>query len=197
MQQKESKDRLEVMLDMETCDTAETAAILEIALIPFMLDGSSVNESIIHHTIDLTSCFMAGMTFSKETQLWWNTSQQTSRARANLIINEKKSIGNSFQEIESWFNQLNETYDVHLWCRGLNFDIPKFERCFRRLLGLKNMPYRWWNLEDARTYCRAFNVHSTDIEFDGTPHSALDDCRHQIKLVQQAFSVRTNLFPMP
>lgn len=40
MNKKEQKPRIEVMLDMETFDIAETAAIIEVALIPFFLDDT-------------------------------------------------------------------------------------------------------------------------------------------------------------
>lgn len=192
-EKKEQKPRIEVMLDMETCGIAETSAIMEVALVPFMLDGSKVDEGMVNHIIDLTSCFMAGMTQEPKTQEWWGKDPHKAKARARLMKADKVSITSSIDQIYDWLQALGSKYEVHLWDRGLNFDLPKLDRCFRELLELEEMPYPWWLVEDARTYCHAFDVHSEDVEFAGTPHAAIDDCRHQIKLVQRAYEVRSHL----
>ena len=41
------KERLEVMMDMETTDLAETSAILELAIVPFRLDGIKIPECFV------------------------------------------------------------------------------------------------------------------------------------------------------
>lgn len=192
MNKKEQKPRIEVMLDMETFDIAETAAIIEVALIPFFLDDTEeYDDGYIYHTIDITSCLMEGMTVDKDTQLWWM--EKPAKTKWHFSMQEHHTIRHSMEEIYNWLLRIGEVYEVHLWCRGLNFDVPKLERCFRVLLKKKEMPYRWWNVEDARCYCRNRDVHTTDIEFVGTPHTAEDDCRHQIKLVQKAWKVEQYL----
>ena len=179
------KERLDVMMDMETADLAETAAILEIALVPFCMDGTDAGEEEIHAYVDLTSCFLEGMTISRKTQEAWE--QWDTPAKLDLIHSEKKPIRKVIREAYDYLKYLNEKYDLHVWCRGKNFDIPKFEYCVRTLLGETEMPYHFWKTEDARDYPHTFNVHSSDIEFEGNPHCALDDCYHQIKQVQAAF----------
>lgn len=191
MEKKEQKPRIEVMLDMETFDIAETAAIIGVALVPFSLDGSEVDEGYICHIINQTSCLFEGMTVGKKTQKWWE--EQPSKAKGYFITQEQIPIRQSMELIYNWLLRLSEIYDVHLWCRGLNFDVPKLERCFRILLDKEEMPYPWWNLEDARCFCRNRGVHTADIEFVGTPHTPEDDCRHQIKLVQKAWQVEQHL----
>lgn len=179
------KERLDVMMDLETADLAETSAILEMALVPFHLDGSDTCDEGFHAYIDLTSCFLEGMTFSKETQeVWmkWDT-----HAKHNLCISEKMPVRPAIRESYDCLNFLNEKYELHIWCRGKNFDIPKYEYCVRTLLGKKDMPYKFYYTEDARDYAHTFNVHSCDIEFKGHQHCALDDCLHQIRQVQEAY----------
>lgn len=192
MEKKEQKPRIEVMLDMETFDIAETAAIIEVALIPFFLDDTEEpDDGYICHTIDVTSCLMEGMTVDSDTQQWWM--KQPAKSKWHFSMQEHLTIRKSMEEIYGWLSRLSEIYDVHLWCRGLNFDVPKLERCFRVLLGKKEMPYPWWNLEDARCFCRNRGVHTADIEFVGIPHTAEADCRHQIKLVQKAWQMEQYL----
>lgn len=184
MKEEYKKNRLEVMLDLETTGLEENSGILEISLMPFFLDGKEVNMEPFHKTIDLVSCFMEGMTFDKGTQHWWM--KQDAKAKFQLRRNEKTDIRKAIKEAHQWLSALCEGYEVHVWCRGLNFDIPKFERCVRTLLE-EELPYKWWNLEDARTYAHAFDVHTADIEFQGIRHNAVDDCRHQIRIAQESY----------
>ena len=115
--------------------------------------------------------------------------KQDAKARWQLRSSQKTDIRKAVKEAHIWLQTLSEGNEVHVWCRGLNFDIPKFERCIRSMLE-EELPYKWWNLEDARTYAHAFGVHNSDIEFQGIPHSAEDDCRHQISVVQEAYRRR-------
>lgn len=184
MKEEYKKTRLEVMLDLETTGIEETSGILEISLMPFFLDGTPTDMEPLTKTIDLTSCWLEGMTFDKSTQRWWM--KQDAKAKWQLRHSEKTDIRKAIKEAHQWLSALCEGYEVHVWCRGLNFDIPKFERCVRTLLE-EELPYKWWNLEDARTYTHAFDVHTSDIEFQGIPHSAVDDCRHQIRIVQETY----------
>ena len=105
------KERLEVMMDMETTDLAETSAILELAIIPFRLDGMSPKEESFHEYIDLTSCYLEGMSFGKKTQeVWvkWET-----KAKHNLCSSEKKPIRSAIRESYNYLDgYLRE--DVHL-----------------------------------------------------------------------------------
>lgn len=186
MKNKIQKQRIDVMLDMETCDTAVTAAIMEIALVPFHLDGTEPNEEKIIKHINLTSCFMEGMTFDSDTQRWWM--KQSDEAKEIQTCYTGVAIRSAAGHIYDWMENLSEKYELHLWSRGLNFDIPKLDRCLHMVF--PELPYPWWNLEDVRTYCRAFDVHTADVPFEGTAHSAYHDCKHQIRLVQKAYAIR-------
>lgn len=172
------------MLDLETMGIEESAAILEIALYPFELDGTPTGIEPFHQSIDLTGCLLEGMTVDKKTQQWWMN--QDPKAKWELRHAEKADIRSAIRESHAWLSDLCRKYEVHLWCRGLNFDVPKYERCVRMLLE-EELPYDWWNLEDARTYAHIFDVHNADIEFEGIRHTAAADCRHQIRIVQEAW----------
>lgn len=184
------KQRMEVMLDLETTGTEETAGIMEMALFPFYLDGEETGEEPFHKVIDLTSCWMEGMKFCEDTQKWWI--KQDAKAKWNMRHAEKTDIRSAVRESHAWLKDLCGKYEVHLWCRGLNFDVPKYERCVRMLLE-ERTPYEWWNLEDARTYARTFDVHTADIEFEGLRHTAAADCHHQIRIVQEAYKRKENI----
>lgn len=180
---KKNLPELHIMLDIETCALEENAAILSIALMPFSLDETPAPESL-YMVVDTMSCFMAGMAMTTSQQ-WWT--QQPAAARMELLHAEKKPIDTVFREIHSYLSALAENHTLVMWSRGLNFDLPKFEYCYRRFVE-KPLPYNYWSVADVRTALRMSAVNHHDIEFVGTRHNALDDCRHQIKLVQAAFA---------
>lgn len=184
MERETKKQRLDVMLDMETCALSENAAILSIALLPFYLDGGEPLEEPVYYIIEGNSCFLEGMKYDGDTQAWWR--RQDPKAKASILFGgEPIHIREATQKIYDWLVGLCEVNEVHMWCRGLNFDIPKLEWCFKNLLG-KEPPYKYYNMEDARTYCHTFGVHPTDIPFDGCRHTAMDDCIFQVKQVKAA-----------
>lgn len=189
MEKTNKKNRLEVMLDLETMGIGEKAAILEISLVPFCLDAAPVDVEPFHKVIDITSCLLEGMRVEDDTQKWWM--KQDAQAKWNLRHSEKTDIRDAIRQSHDWLAALCSGYEVHLWCRGLNFDVPKYERCVRMLLE-ERTPYDWWNLEDARTYAHTFDVHNADIEFEGIRHSAAADCHHQIRIVQEAYKRKEN-----
>lgn len=174
--------QLHIMLDMETCALEENSAILSIALMPFAMDGTDAPEPL-YMVVDTMSCFMAGMSMTSS-QEWWT--QQPPAARMELLKSKKESIDTVFREIHNYLSALAENHELVMWSRGLNFDIPKFEYCYRRFVE-HPLPYSYWNVADVRTALRMSGVNPYDIEFVGIKHNALHDCRHQIKLVQAAF----------
>lgn len=191
MEKEIKKQRLDVMLDMETCALSENAAILSIALLPFYFDGGEPIESPISYVIEGNSCFLEGLKYDDDTQAWWT--KQDPRAKASILYNSTPThIRTAIKEIYEWLIALCDKYEIHMWCRGLNFDIPKLEYCFRRFLE-KEPPYKYYNMEDARTYCHTFGIKPTDIPFEGNRHSAVDDCAFQVKQVQAAREVHEQL----
>lgn len=191
LQNNENKlPRLDIMLDMETAGISEDSAILDICMVPFTTIGADTGIKPFYAAIDLTSCFFAGMSFDADTQRWWI--KQHPKAKMAIIKHEKRSIESATRDSFEWLESLCQRYDVHMWCRGLNFDIPKYEYLVRRFVE-KPVPYKYWNLKDARTYCHTFDIKKSDSEFEGTPHCSIDDCMFQIKQVQAAYRVLSQL----
>lgn len=182
---KEKKQRLDIMLDIETCGLEPNAAWLSVAMIPFNMDGSPVEQAEEYQAkIELTSCFMSSMSFDVDTQHWW--SEQDPVVKMELIQGEKKPVNQVAGELWNILNALSDNYDLVLWSQGSDFDFPKLEYCFRVFVGRK-APYNYWNKRDARTYVREMGVDSRQIERKGNRHAAADDCRHQIVLLQLAY----------
>lgn len=182
----EQKKILNIMVDLETTSTKENSAILSWAMVPFFTDGQEVEDAepmVLY--IDLGSCFFAKMDIDKDTQDWW--AQQTPNARASILTAEKVSIQNASMEVYGWMSRLAEKYDLYMWARGLDFDIPKIEWCLRKFVG-RELPYKYSHKMDVRTVLKFMGVDQTQFEFEGVRHNAVDDCNHDIKMIWFAYN---------
>lgn len=183
----EKKPILNIMVDLETASTKENAAILSWAMVPFTTDGVKCELEIFYKIVNLTSCFMAGMDIEKGTQQWWES--QTPEARAAVMKSEGESILSVTRAAYCWLSALAETYDLYMWCRGIDFDLPKIEWCFRKFLE-KDAPYKYSHKMDVRTVLKFMEIDQTQFEFEGTKHHSVDDCLHDIKMIQRAYQLK-------
>lgn len=184
------KQRLEIMIDLETVSKKANAGWLEVAAVPFRLGGTSLQGDEAQFApytaiIDLTSCYMSGMDMNG-CQDWWM--HQDAKAVVRLINGAKKSISVAVNELYNYLAAYQEVYEVEVWAQGTDFECPKLEYCFDRFVG-KEPPYHYWNKSDARTFCNKMGIKKEDFEFEGVKHSSIDDCRNQIKRVNAAYSV--------
>lgn len=181
----EKKPILNIMVDLETASTRENAAILSWAMVPFFTDGKKFEGmEDFYRVVSLTSCFLAGMDFDKGTQDWWV--KQDPKARGELLHAEEMNIHGVAQEAYTWLANLAESYDLYLWARGLDFDVPKMEWCFRKFVE-RPLPYKYSHKMDVRTVLKFMQVDQSQFEVKGVKHNALDDCRHDIEMIQAAY----------
>ena len=190
----EKKPILNIMVDLETASTKENAAILSWAMVPFFTDSSELcGMGPFCLSVSLTSCFLAGMDFDKDTQDWWMKQDPMARW-AILGAGEEVSIQSASENAFAWLECLSEEYDLYIWARGLDFDIPKMEWCFRKFVE-RPLPYKYSHKMDVRTVLKFMQVDQSDREFKGTRHNALDDCLHDISLIQEAYRMAAGCSP--
>lgn len=70
-----------------------------------------------------------------------------------------------------------------IWSKGPTYDIMMIEDAMRQ--AKKHIPWNFWNVRDARTVYGL--CPSLDTRLNG--HIALDDCRNQVVLLQEAFRI--------
>lgn len=176
--------RLDIMIDMETVSNAEDAGILSIGLLPFNKFGEAVEMGSFYKVIDLSSCYMAGMNMVG-CQEWWM--EQDPKA-ISAIVNapNKETISSVINDMYAYLSAFAEQYEIILWSRGTDYDFPKMEWCFRKFVE-KKAPYKYYNKRDVRTWIKEKELDESQFEFEGVGHHALDDCRHQVKLLQATF----------
>lgn len=187
-QQNNKKPELHIMIDLETSSNEPDAGIFSMALVPFSIDEEKLpTDEIFYRVIDLASCYMAGMNMVG-CQEWWV--EQDPKAKAVILNAEKKvSIQSASADAFGFLSAWAENYDLIMWCRGLDYDIPKLEYCFRRFVE-RPFPYKYSHKRDVRTCLRDFDIQEDDFEFEGVKHHSVDDCRHDIQMVQAAYKKR-------
>lgn len=178
------KQRLEIMVDIETASLKENAAWIEVSAVPFRLNGEKVNTLPSYtQIVDMMSCYMAGMDMNGCQDFW---SKQDPKVIVHLVNGKKLPIATVANQLYEYFAAFQERYEVEIWAQGIDFDCPKLEWVFRKFVE-KDPPYSYWNKSDARTFCNKMGIKKEDFEFVGVKHSSMDDCHHQIKKVNAAY----------
>lgn len=184
------KKRIDVMIDLETTSCRQDAGILSISMIPFEInmdydEGREEDREkfpIFHKTVNLNSCFFGGHHFDPGTQDWWSKQKPEVKERMMNGVQIQEAVKELYDSLKNY----GEEYELYPWSKGTDFDFPILEYCFEKYLGEK-APYKYYNKRDVRTFISEF----TDIRnmvFDcGDAHDSLDDCRHQIKQVKEAY----------
>jgi hypothetical protein len=99
-----------------------------------------------------------------------------------------------------WLSALAEKYDLYMWCRGVDFDLPKIEWCFRKFVEKsptdEDFPYRYSHKMDVRTVLKFMQIDQSQFEFEGVKHHSVDDCRHDIKMVQEVYQIKNSLLTL-
>lgn len=187
----ENKPILNIMVDIETASIKENAAILSWTMLPFSPKGEEVEDTYFHRVISLVSCFFAGMDIDPKTQKWWI--EQDSNAKDAFLEEENIPICQASFAAFQWLSTLNEKYEIRLWSRGIDFDLPKIVWCFNTFVddSKENLPFKYYNKMDVRTVLRWMEINEKDYEFKGTKHCSFDDCMHDIKLIQEAYKKLT------
>lgn len=173
-----------VMIDLETMGKSALAPIASIGAVLFDPHGDWIGDSF-HIHVDLNSCVgQWGMQMDPETVLWWL--EQSEAARQALIAGQVRAA--SLSEALSALSRFLPT-SVTPWCNGASFDFAILATAYR--LVKKPLPWEFWKERDLRTL-KGLNP-DLRVERDGVHHNALDDARHQARLVQHILQFNPDL----
>lgn len=74
---------------------------------------------------------------------------------------------------------------VTVWGNGSTMDITILQSAYE-YFGMKT-PWQYWAVNDVRTIVDLKPEVKANTKFEGVKHSAIDDCKHQIKYLSQTF----------
>lgn len=165
----------DVMLDIETLDTATTAAVLSIGAVAFDPETDRINtEHTFHRYLSLADQFQAGRTVSEHTVMWWF--DQSDAARSKQTAAKRESAIVVLKAFALWLEQISDVKprSVRVWGNGAAFD----NATLASLYGSFGMeaPWMFWNDRCYRTLKALSNTSPSDY---GVAHDALDDAVKQ------------------
>lgn len=172
------RERIGIMVDIETMGCRASAPILEIGACAFDLDRGIFDH--FQADIALASAMEAGAKPDAATILWWLGREERARA-ALTAATPREPIGEAVRGLAA-FVRRHEGATV--WCKGASFDFPIVKFAF----GGQKLPCPWphWDERCLRTLLgERPELHA--LRFEGVPHRALDDARHQARQVLEAW----------
>ncbi len=168
-----------VMLDLETWGKSPGCAIRSIGAVEFDPISGEVGAEF-YANVDDESCKVVGLVKDPDTVKWWDDQPQQAR---DALKEKKQDIVTISHNFTAWFRGVRGMF---VWSQGANFDEPIMSAVFRAT-GMKT-PWRFYNARDTRTVYDVARFDPRSVRRTGTHHNALDDARHQVRLVQLAYA---------
>ena len=148
---------LDFTIDFETCSLSSDAAIMQVAVIPWLRDAdvepfmSKADAEPFVSYVDLRSCVVEGMDFDRKTITWW--SRQSDEAKRAVCEGLAEPVADVLVGGLDFIRSMVKEHSLDsicLWAHGMDVDIAIL-----------------------RSLCRRFDIDLEDI----VPHTQLRDCR--------------------
>lgn len=178
----------DIMVDLETLGTRQDTIVLEISAVEFNRHTGEIGE-VFDAKLDIDDQLSYRRSLSRETLQWWF--KQDEAAIKNVFDDAdgiKFQISTALFEfsnfVERCDNKCNSDSDrrvVKLWGNGSIFDLGILQNMYETCILKVKLPWKFWAVNDVRTIVDLNPDVKKNCEFDGTPHCAVDDCKHEIK----------------
>lgn len=180
------KPILPIMVDLETLSTKSNAAVIEIALVPF-----SLREDLGHFTALIN---MNDSAAYEEFSIDQDTVDFHEKTSDILTASSASPVGVVGAGVDAFYylSNLAQTYEIHLWARGKDFDIPILTN-FLRTVNTPEMPWDFWNTHCLRDLAKLYS----EVKAPATnTHRALADAINQVNHIRKlaAFCPRAHKF---
>ncbi|MBS9199133.1 3'-5' exoribonuclease [Escherichia coli] len=167
-----------LMIDLETMGKNPDAPIISIGAIFFDPQTGDMGPEFIK-TVDLET---AGGIIDRGAIKWW---LKQSREAQSAILVDEIPLDDALLQLREFIDENSGEFFVRAWGNGANFDNVILRRSYERQ-GIP-CPWRYYNDRDVRTIVELGKALEFDaraaIPFEGVPHNALDDARHQAKYI--------------
>lgn len=170
------KDKVHIVLDLETMGNGPNAAICAIGAARVHL---GVVVDMFYSKVDLASAMANGGEITASTIEWWLQQEEGAR---NDMAEPGEHLSLSLSSFSHW---LDSSCD-YVWGNGSSFDNVILLSAYRNS-GLP-APWPYWSDRDLRTIL-ALYPEAKSIQFTGTKHNAADDAVHQAKMLIAALEL--------
>ncbi|EGO6180399.1 exonuclease, partial [Escherichia coli] len=169
---------IHLSVDLETMGTNPNAPINSIGG-TFFDPATGEMGPEFSKAIDLET---SGGIIDRKTIKWW---AKRSREAQSAIFTDEISLDVALRLFIEFIEKNSGGCFVQVWGNGANFDNVILRRSYERQ-GIP-CPWLYYNDRDVRTIVELGNAIGFDVRmaipFEGVPHNALDDARHQAKQV--------------
>ncbi len=192
---KEKDLYIDVMLDIETLGNGITPVVTQISAVAFnAMTGELLEKGEFNAFINPSTGVKMGLKCDGSTVDWWLTQRPEAINRVLVkSITEGLDIQQVLKNFYDYFRKLENGRKVkfRVWGNGATFDNRIVNTLY--IMANRPMPWEFYADTDMRTIVdiavRVFNFDKNAIEFEGLKHDAIDDCKHQIKIVCAIFKL--------
>lgn len=173
-----------LMVDIESMGEKPDAPIVSIGAV-FFDPASGQTGPEFYKVISLESAMGWGGVPDASTILFWL--KETSEARSEIVMDHAIRLDDALLQFKDFIaeNAANGKDTVQVWGNGATFDNVLLENSYART-GI-TCPWKYWNNRDVRTIVELGKAVGYtprhEIPFEGEPHKAISDARHQVKYV--------------
>ena len=169
-----------VMIDLETLGTEPGAVILSIAAVQFNEHTGETGE-YFYEKIALQNSLDLGLNINADTLKWWIEKDGNVFKEA---LSGKKTLVEVLSLFSDFLNKIKLQHDnVCLWGNSARFDLGILSEAHKKA-GLK-LSWDTWLEVCFRTFIRKHKELRKAIPFLGKKHYPIDDCYHQILVVNK------------
>jgi exodeoxyribonuclease VIII len=180
-----------VMLDLETMGNGSNSAVIAIGAVFFDPVTGELGADF-YQAIELESAAKFGEMDASTVQ-WWL--QQSEAARELFKDGDKLPLNHALIEFTEWLGQIDGFKNRVMWGNGSSFDNVILRNAYKAID--YTCPWPFYGERDVRTVVDiGRQIKDVDpkktLTFQGVPHNALDDARHQARYVSEIYKALTN-----
>lgn len=168
----------DVMIDLETLDTAVTGAILSIGACRFNED--EIDNDGFYRVIKIQSNIDEHRTISGNTLAWWMT--QGEKAKAVFTAPDAVPLSQALDELREWLGSSIAAKNVRVYGNGANFDISILDHAYAA--GGQTSPWEFYNVRCFRTLKSVPSARNVAKPENALAHNALFDAIAQAQHLQ-------------
>lgn len=173
-----------LMLDIETLGTNSNALVVSISAVQFDINTNKIGEKF-EVGLNKEQQLEKGAIIDQSTVQWWE--QQSPEAKGMLDRLKKIDVYEALNSFNNWIKaNFKVPSKIKLWGNGATFDNVIVKNLFTRHEIDFIIPY--YADRDVRTLVYLSKINTKNYAFEGVKHNGLDDCLHQIKYCQDAYS---------
>lgn len=171
-----------IMVDLETWGLTPGSDIRSIGAVVFDPVAGTLGDEFY---VNVVSGNTLGLTRDPDTEKWWL--DQSASAQDALAV-KPVNIAVGLARFGDWLDWLPGGAcapgpELRLWAHGSHFDEPILAAAYRA--AKMTCPWHYRAPRDTRTIYEAAG--GVDLPFEGTPHNALHDAKHQARCVIEAY----------